>query len=959
MLKSKLSAAVLVALAVGYSSAYAQDAQSDQSGKSTDQSADQGKAKKLEAITVTGSLIPQTQVETAQPTITITAQDMKARGFATVAQALQQASFATGAVQGAQSTNSFTTGAETLSMFGLPPGFTKYLIDGRPMGNFPGLYNGSDVFNSISGIPQDMVDHIDILPGGQSSLYGSDAIAGVINIVLKKHLDAPVADARYGWNTNGGGADRRVSLADSFSVGKFNSLVGVQFESTQPIWRRDRPLTAQYYNQGTSPATASRDTLALSVFNSDGSKTGYEFLDPNNCAGLSGLWGGTEKKQHRNPQGDYCGSLYTPGAGTLSNDSKTANLYTHNTFDVNENLQLYGDLLYNYSEQKFVNGASTTWWGTGANDSLGTGYFWDPRIHGGSLLLLQHSFAPEEVGSYKDIMNKQYENSYMVSLGAKGTFAEKWDYDFGFTHSDDKLINRNFERLAGPMEQYFSSHVLGKQMGTYSGYPIYEPNYANLYQPVSNADFRSFTGYSTSRAKTWDNMLRAQVTNSSLFSLPGGDAGLAVVVEGGNEGWDSSPDPRLLQSVTLPDGQQGSYFWGTSAVPGAGHRSRYAATTEFRAPVLEMLTFDVSGRFDHYSIDNNDLHHATYNIGVEFRPFEMLLLRARYGTAFKAPTLSDTNQGVSSFYSTVTDYLNCGRLGFSGENIGNCPQRYGSTQYTGTTYGSPDLKPITAKNWSYGFVLAPVDRMSISVDYLHFDINNEVTPQSASQLSLQEYQCDIGTLDPTSPTCLNAFSAITRGGNGQNGLLGNITAVNQPKVNTANELVNAINASFQYQHRIGSFGSLVWNASYSDVLKHTSQAFPGDAHLDLFANPGVSSDFKSKANASVTWIKDEWSATLYWNRFGSTPNYIAQLQNSYDVAGAGKLRPWIKYNASVSYNATKALTLSLLANNLFNKMPPADHSYPGTTYLPYNQNNYDVYGRSLMIEANYKFGQND
>ena len=75
-------------------------------------------------------------------------------------------------------------------MFGLPLGYTKYLIDGRPMANYPALYNGSDTFTSISGIPMDLVDHIDILPGGQSSLYGSDAIAGVINIVLRRRWTA-------------------------------------------------------------------------------------------------------------------------------------------------------------------------------------------------------------------------------------------------------------------------------------------------------------------------------------------------------------------------------------------------------------------------------------------------------------------------------------------------------------------------------------------------------------------------------------------------------------------------------------------------------------------------------------------------------------------------------------------------------------------------------------------------
>lgn len=972
MIKSKLAVAVVAALAFGSTSIYAQDTQStapaqqSQGTKPSDssQAPSAQNAKKLQAVTVTGSLIPQTQIETATPVITITADQMKAKGFTSVAQALQQASFATGSVQGMQDTNSFTTTAETLSMFGLPVGFVKYLVDGRPMGSFPGLYNGSDTFNSISGIPMDLVDHIDILPGGQSSLYGSDAIAGVINIVLKKHVDAPTLDVRYGWTSDGGGSNRRVSFADSFSVGKWTSLVGAQFENDSPMWRRDRSLTRQFNPNGTSPQTASRDYLVLSAYSNDGTKSGYQFMDPNNCANVSSQWGGTETKQFRKGSGYYCGSMYTPGAGTLQLGAKEANVYTHNTFDVNDNLQLYGDLLYNYSEKKTTNGSSTMWWGTSVDASQGASYFWDPTVHDGSLMLLQHAFSPEEVGGYRNIMDKEYEKSYMLTLGGRGTFGQSnWDYDLGFTHSDDQLIDRSFQRFAGPMEAYFAKHVLGPQLGTYSGYPVFEPNYAALYSPVSQADFKSFTGRSTSHAKTWDNMLRAQVTNSSLFTLPGGDAGVAAVIEGGNQGWDSSPDPRLMETTPVTYGPgftyDAPYFWGTSATPGAGHRSRWAATTEFKFPLLQQLTMDISGRYDSYNVGGTTVSHGTYMIGVEYRPFDTLLLRGRYGTAFKVPTLSDEFQRPSNYYSGVTDYLNCGRLGFSGATIDGCPAPYNSTQYKGMTFGNPGLKPITATVWTYGVVWAPIERMSISVDYLHWDINNEVAQVGADTLSNTEYLCDIKTIDPNSTTCTTAFNLITRGpGKTVNGvpLLGQITNITTNKMNVANEQVNAINAHFEYGVDIGRFGKLVMNASYSDLLKHTYQDYPLDPKIDLLRHPGWSTDFKSKANAALTWMKDEWSATLYANRFGRSPNYLASQLDNYTGKGTGKLGAWMLYNASVTYNPIKNLALSLQVQNLFNKMPPVDNSYPGTASLPYNTDNYNPYGRTLFLEANYKFG---
>ncbi|MEO7199441.1 MAG: TonB-dependent receptor, partial [Dokdonella sp.] len=865
---------------------------------------------------------------------------------------------ATGSVQGMQDTNSFTTGAETLSMFGLPVGFVKYLVDGRPMGNFPGLYNGSDTFNSLSGIPMDMVDHIDILPGGQSSLYGSDAIAGVINIVLKKHIDAPVLDVRYGWYKDGGGANRRISFADSFSAGKFNSLIGVQFDSTQPIWTKDRALTRGYYQEGTSPGIPLRDTLVYAY-------GGGYMTDPAHCANISSFWGGTTKEYYRPGRGDYCGSPNTPGAATMTLDSKSASLYTHNTFDVSDNLQLYGDLLYNYSQKKYQNGSSTMWWGTAgiaaANAPL-PGYFYDPSL--GELVTLQHAFAPEEVGGYQNVMNRQYENSYMLTLGGRGTFGQSnWDYDVGFTHSNDVLRDRDIQRLAKPLEDYYSSHVLNPQQGTTSGFPIFTPTYAAMWNPVSRADYNSFTAWSDSRANTWDNLIRGQLTNASLFHLPGGDAGIAAVVEGGNEGWNSTPDPRLLQTVNIDYGNgtivNTPYFWGTSATPGAGHRSRAAATVELKLPVFSQLTADISGRYDNYKVGSQNVGAGTYNFGLEYRPFESLLLRGRYGTAFKVPTLSDEFQRPSGYYNTVTDYLNCARLGYSGPTLSDCPQQY-SEQFRGETYGNPALQPIKAKVWSYGVVWAPVENMSLSADYLHWSISDEVSQLSADTLSHTQYLCDIGTIDPSSQTCATAFSLITRGASGTVGniaVLGPITNVITTKLNIANEQVNAVTAHFSYGHDIGAFGKLVYDMSYSDMLKHTSQDYSVDPSIDLLRHPYYSTDFKSKANASLTWLKGEWSATVLVNRFGRTPNFAAQQADDYTATGAAKLPAWIVYNASVTYNPIKSLGLSLQVTNLFNKMPPADHTYPGTTSQPYNVDDYNAYGRAMYLEANYKFGQ--
>jgi len=955
MLKSKLAVAVAAALVLGCANAYAGDnAQSGsavnapQDTQSSSQSAPNAsaddaskKAKKLQTISVTGSLIPQTEVETSKPIITITAQQLKDRGFASVADALQAGTFATGSVVGSNYSGGFTQSAKTLSFFGLDPSYTKYLIDGLPMGDFPALYNGTEAFNNLASIPIEMIDHVDILPGGQSSIYGSDAIAGVINIVLKKNLDAPVVDARFGWHTGGGGADRRLYAADGFTWGDLNFMGGIQFESIEPIWGFDRSLTRQFFTQGTTPPTASRDYLVLSETQLLNAYYDPNMLNPGiGCSAVTGQFGGTEQLQSRVDHGNYCGSQYSAGYATETNKENTVNLYTHATYDLNSNVQFYQTLLYTYDQQKFSAGSNFL--------------FWDSPIYYDNTLqdyvLAQHAFSPEEAGGYQNIMDNNVENSVYLSLGAKGNFGRSdWGYEVTFNHSEDHLQQRSFQRWTTQINNYFDN-ILGPSLGTDPyGYPIYAPNYQAFFSPVSNAAFRGFTGYTESYAKTWDNMLRSQVTNASLFSLPGGDAGVAAVIEGGNQGWNYSPDPRTLAGET----------YDVTDVAGEGHRSRYAGTVEFNAPLFKMLTMDLSSRYDGYNVAGGTVSHATYNLGVEFRPFgDLLLLRGNYGTAFKAPTLPDEFQGLSGYYNSVTDYYNCAKLGYTGGNIGNCPGQLGSEQFFGEQSGNTKLQPIIAKTFSLGFVLSPFEGFSLKSDYYHYNIRNEVEAQSFDFLAQTEANCRLGTFDINSPTCQDALSKVIRSGTAlAPGLLPPITEILTPKVNVAREYVNAVLTEVDYNHGIGAYGSISAKTSWSDVLTHRQQLLPGDPFINLLREPYYSTEFKSRVDGSIGWLSptQTWGVTVYGIRDGASPNYLATIDNNYYQPGAGTLAPWFRYNITASYSPIKNLALTLEIDNVFNKMPPLDRSYPGITSQPFNALNYDVNGRQFFIEATYKF----
>ncbi|HEY1890161.1 MAG TPA: TonB-dependent receptor [Steroidobacteraceae bacterium] len=901
----------------------------------------------LETVVVTGTLIPTSKaVMVPTPIVTISADDLKSDGFTSIATALQQSVFATGSVQPSDP-NTFTPGARTISMFGLDPAYTKLLINGRPLGQYPALYNGSDMISSIGGIPSELIDHIDILPGGQSSIYGSDAIAGVVNVVMKTKMDGPTADARYGWDQLGGGRDLRLALADGVSLGKLNVVGGVQYEDTAPIWGYTRPLTSTYNYGGLSPGIAARDWMLFGYYGDPTTGDTYyhsTLVDPSQCGNVASQFNNSVGVRYRpDDHGYYCGS-YDAGEDTLGNGESQVQGYISATFDVNAHLQLYANTLLNHDVNQFSTGAGS--FQTIGMTSSPWYYFEDPRFpepgQVGDYLNLQHIFSPEEAGGLGNTLSEDDLNGERFEVGGRGDIGpSNWHYDASLDYEQDKLTERIFMQFTTPISNYYNG-IMGPQLGVdpAGGDAIYEPNYAAFFQPISPATYAGFSGHAISQSYTESSLARGQLTNTDLFALPGGNAALAVVGEGGDEGWNYSPDPRYATQET--------YLY--TSVGGSGRRSRYAGTMELRLPVIKDGSITASGRYDKFNVTGGDFQKFTYNLGAEYHPVRMLTFRARYGTAFKAPTLADEFQGVSGAYTSTVDYYQCALRGYTGSNLENCPANYLSASIFNPTQGNPTLKPLTAKVWDAGLVLTPLPRLSISSDLMSWSIDNEITEAILDQVVKTESECLLGQLDNSSPTCVEDDALVTRSGSGV------LEAVETPKVNQSNERVTTVLTQLNYVLPMGRLGDFVLGAAWTDMIKHTFVQFAGDQTIDLLGSPFYSTEFKSKVTLSVGWLIDKLSATAFVIRDGRTPNYLATLSTvGYATPGAAALAPYTSVNLTVQYQVLRSLQLTASVSNLFNSMPPLDNTYPNYTEGPYNENDYGIIGRQFMVEGTYKF----
>src|SRR5471032_1397814 len=141
------------------------------------------------AVVVTGSRIPRASLEGPSAVTVITGEDITKQGYKNVFDALSNLTQNTGMTQGADYGNTFTPAANTISLRGLGPNHTLILVNGRRVADYPVAYDGAVNFVNLANIPSALVDRIEILNGGASDVYGSDAIAGVVNVILKKKAE--------------------------------------------------------------------------------------------------------------------------------------------------------------------------------------------------------------------------------------------------------------------------------------------------------------------------------------------------------------------------------------------------------------------------------------------------------------------------------------------------------------------------------------------------------------------------------------------------------------------------------------------------------------------------------------------------------------------------------------------------------------------------------------------------
>jgi outer membrane receptor protein involved in Fe transport len=901
--------------------------------------ADEAEAKELDRVVITGSRIARTATEGPSPVLVIDREQIEREGFTTVEGALKSLTQATGVVQNELFAGGFTQNANALDLRGLGPGRTLVLVDGRRVSDYPLAYNGQSNIVNISAIPLAAVDRIEVMSGGASAIYGSDAIAGVVNIILRRDFGNSIdMNVRAGTTDEGGMDTLRFQAVGGFLGKRWNMTYAFEYFDRDPLYASDREAMASV-SQNPDPAGRinTRNSVEIDIF---GSQVGFPtYVDPGDCDAFAG----TDVVYSSRPDqlgGDrfYCGSPNWVGEQTVVNGREQVNLYLTGSLELGQSHELYADFNYFQLDAELDTGFRYYFNQTPAYIANSNSGSLQQFGFAGAYGQVQRIFTDREVGG-RGAQNGTYDEEVIdYAVGIRGDFfSPLWRYDVFFSASDYNLERERTLIVEQAAQDYFFSSwddTISDPFGF--GYPVATLNYQNLYTAGTQSSFEGLVDIGRDGADTSNQGVLATI-NGDLFDLPAGPLGVAFVGEYFTQDYQINLDERLVS---------GDYFWGLTGTGGGGERDRSALGVEFNVPVTSWATVTAAGRYDKYDDITNVDDATTYNLGLQIRPNDKILLRGTIATTFRAPDMHYVFADPSGFFTNVTDEYLCQR-DEPDVPIDSCT--WNSVNISGARQGNPLLEEEEGETITYGIVIEPTEDMYFSLDYWDIDLEGLVVDNPITRILEIEADCRLGRKDPGSGECIDAFSRITR--NPADGSLNSETldSVNTGPVNAAQLKTKGIDSTFEYTLETASAGLWGLQVIYSHVLDTQYKVFPEDDLL--YIRGDQTRDWRSRVRGSLNWAYKDFSATLFGERFGSS----LSGDNVRGVPGRD-IGPQMFYNFTAFYNfLNDQATVGLIVNNLFDNGPPEDDTATGWPYFDLFNYGFASIGREYYVQFRYRF----
>jgi len=914
----------------------------------------------LAEVVVTGSRIKRSVTDGASPVVVLTNEDIAKEGFQTVADALQTLSQnTTSSFTGDLAVTGFSPNAQVVNLRNLGPGYTLTLINGRRPAQYPQPYNRDNNVVNVRAIPSSAIERIEILTGGASAIYGADAVAGVVNIITRKDFDGNQVTLTGGTTDEGGGGNYNVTYTGGTTGDRWSAVYALQYSESDPVFGTQRKQFADTRNGPLGTFV----NPALSLVALSGTRSGGPNVFVPTDATCEAFGYSRPTPGVTTTRGNWCGSFTQPGSRSISNYYKFYSAYLNATFDLTENTQLFGGFTYYKSDAKASSG--TEFWGTSGDQfnltSTGTRtqFFFDPTF--GDFLQLQRVFNPFELGGAEAVTTLFDEETYDFTVGMKGTVFGDYDYELTYMRSQYDYVQDRPRLLAKAIHDYF----LGPRLGFTSGFPVHQLNRTAWITPFTPEQYKSVSTRVQNIADTSSETINFTLSGE-LFTLPNGPVGFAAVLESGSQSVDLRSDPRLDPFRPL-DAQ--TVFNLRSSGRTVGTRDRTAAGVEMRVPVLSTVTATLAGRWDKYDDISAVDDAITYQVGLEWRPVEDLLVRGNMSTSFRAPDMQLIfAEGAASFSTILDSYLCRAGLGpastLGPRTTTQCNVSGDPTIYTAQTTisGNPLLKEEEGESLTVGFVWDINDNLSLTSDYYRIKLKDASSSLTSSFLLTNEANCRLQKFPDGRPFdqaidsafCQNVIGLITRQSAPGTTADQTVRSINSAYINTALVDTSGVDTTLRLVVPTEKWGTFRFDTSYSVVLTDKYKQFDTDPLID-YRDSIASYNQRSRVRATLGWGLRDWNATLFATRYGSNGNSVnAAGTNAVGTVYGARLQPYMLYNFQVGKRINDNLRASVTVVNLFNNQYREDASFTGYPFFEYYLGA-DPLGRRYNANISYKF----
>ena len=816
--------------------------------------------RKLAPVYVTGSHVPRTDIETALPIQVLTREDIERSGAIDAAALMSQVSANLIGTTDATFIGNGRPGLSSANLRGLGEGSTLVLLDGRRAANF--ATTGSTV--NLNFIPVAAIERVEILKDGASAIYGADAIAGVVNFVLRKDYRGLYASAYGAVTEHGGGNQQQATLTAGYgdlTADRFNVFVTANYQNNDALPARDRPFSRTAYRPD-EYIDNGRDRDATFPANI---RINDSWVNPSFAAGCMPPFSVPV------PGKQWCGYDHLSFINLLPPVERT-NVFAGATWQLAPNHQLFAQYLYSYDRYERIRHVVYVAREVAPEKQPiffypagGPFYPTEFAAAHGITGPLELYYRPFPLGPAKDQIRAEAQH---LVAGVEG-LAGGWDYNAAFIHSQNTIKNSGSGNV--------SAQRLIDAMAT---------GLVNPFGPSSPQGEALLAGAAWSGDFFHDKAVTSSLeveASKEIYRLPAGAIALALGAEARREELDIdwSPEATSGDILNLPEAKSTT-----------GSRTVEALFAELNVPIATGLEAQFAVRYDHYS----DFGGTTNpKAAVRWQPNAAWLVRASYGTGFRAPTLPDLWTPASPGYTTAQkDPRRCDITRLDADCRGI---------FRSFTGGDPRLQPEESRQWNLGVVWEPLSGYSIGVDCWKINKTNTI-----GALTDQQIFTNFDLFEATHIVRSSAAPGST--------LPGPIEKVIEITENLGALWTSGVDVDLDLRGPSTSFGRLAFNLN-GTYVDRWQQQLDGIHYIAAVGSSVVGAVPRWRHYATLYWNYAAWTATLAQVYSSGYTEVNPTFPNNERKVGAYDI-----WNLQGTYSGLKNTILTLGIKNLFDRAPP-------------------------------------